>query len=310
MKGVRVALRMIGVVALVVGSSVAQSAVIGTSGNDVINFSGTLQSFTTEATSPSGFSVSVNQVMRVNDTQYDGLEGTDVMFATSSADYLNGEDVKNIEVFQFGGGADFADFSSYTQSATYYLSTGNDIFFGSPYDDLVYAGSGDDFVDAGDGFDVIYGGAGNDRIVASLGLNLIYGESGLNTLLFHPEVVFSDFIDIYFLELDTLLPSGHLLFAGTLYGLFHNFDGAESAFYAQDVQSIEFMSSVYGTGEFVRIAQSLPSATVSEPSTIGLLLLTLALVLAKYRGTRSGSNTSYLKGISSSRSYVSPVAQR
>lgn len=259
------------------------SPIIGTPGNDIINFQGNLQNVTIEATSPTGFSVSLDQVMRVNVAQYDGLEGEDIMFGTSAADYLNGEDVKNIETFQFGGGNDFADFSNYTQSATYYLSTGNDILFGSPHDDVVYAGPGDDFIDTGDGLDVIFGQSGKNRIAASLGLNLIYGGTDEDTLIFNPGVTSSDLVEIYLLDLDTILPTGHFFAAGSLYGRFHNFNGAESAFYAQDVQWVAFLESVYRVDEFVTIVQSSIDATVSEPSTMVLLLLALALLFAKHR---------------------------
>ena len=55
---------------------------------------------------------------------------------------------------------------------------GDDIIFGSIYDDTIYAGGGDDIVQAGRGADTILGGGGNDHLTGDRGGDTILGQGG------------------------------------------------------------------------------------------------------------------------------------
>ena len=55
---------------------------------------------------------------------------------------------------------------------------GDDLIFGSIYDDTIYAGGGDDIVQAGRGADTILGGGGNDHLTGDRGGDTILGQGG------------------------------------------------------------------------------------------------------------------------------------
>ncbi len=58
---------------------------------------------------------------------------------------------------------------------------GDDAIDAGEGNDVIYGGNGDDIIDAGDGDDIVYGGNGNDTIIGGIGNNKLYGEGGENT---------------------------------------------------------------------------------------------------------------------------------
>ena len=62
-------------------------------------------------------------------------------------------------------------------------TTGNDILYGSPYEDSINGGDGDDVLYAGSGVDIIFGGDGMDNL---------YGQSGADTFVFEAISAYND----------------------------------------------------------------------------------------------------------------------
>ncbi|WP_164845310.1 calcium-binding protein [Pseudovibrio denitrificans] len=96
----------------------------------------------------------------------------------------------NIEIFNFTGQNDIADFSGLSYGVTAYGEGGDDTLKGTQHNDTLYGGKGndtlfgyggDDHIEGGDGVDTIYGGSGADLLKGGKGNDTIWGGSSGNT---------------------------------------------------------------------------------------------------------------------------------
>lgn len=169
--------------------------VVGTSGNDFLFFQGTLSQLTLNLVNAySGEVIFVDDEYNVNNTTYEGLEGTDTILMSNFGDALflsstsgsqnDGTGIQvlqNIERFIAGNGGDIIDLSStdiILGDVEIYGGAGNDILWGNAGDDYISGFDGDDIIDGGPGTDLLEGENDNDIITGGQGDDLIYGGSG------------------------------------------------------------------------------------------------------------------------------------
>jgi hypothetical protein len=117
---------------------------IGTNSANNFNLSGTLQQYNATLTNAySGYTVSINQQMFVNDSSYDGLGGSDTLTMTNQGDVFILDDgfgnplLRNIEFIDAGLGGDIINLSSST-----IVMTTNINISGAGGNDIIWANSG------------------------------------------------------------------------------------------------------------------------------------------------------------------------
>ncbi len=167
---------------------------MATNGNDTITFSGTLQQFTATLTNAySGYTLSIDEEKNVNNTAYDGLNGTDTLIMSSLGDVLlidNGSGVqmiRNVESIIASAGGDVINLASTT-----YIITTNMNINGGAGDDILWANSGNDTIRGLDGNDIIDGGPGFDNIDGGTGNDYLSGGTGSDTYTFSDNTFFGN----------------------------------------------------------------------------------------------------------------------
>ena len=202
----------------------------GTSGNDLLNFSGLMQQLTYTLTNPyTSKSYEIDDEFNVNNASYDGGEGYDTLLMTSDGDHLsltnqsgvqvlfnieriianNEGDVINIahdtitygDIDIFGGRGDDILWSN----------AGNDYINGAFGNDIIDGGAGNDELDGGADDDQIFGGEGDDILIGGRGNDILYGGTDLGLSEYDKD--FQD--DITFPDLQSSVNIAHLIPPGT-----------------------------------------------------------------------------------------------
>jgi len=141
------------------------TTVTGTSGNDTLEFEGSLGQFTKLLVNPySGFSVFVDEEKNINEGIYDGQGGFDTISMTVFGDVLTLTDdqgtilVSNVEQISAGNDGDIVILADNN------LSYGNVRVGGGTQQDIIWTNSGNDTINGGGGNDILDGGPGNDAL--------------------------------------------------------------------------------------------------------------------------------------------------
>jgi len=74
--------------------------------------------------------------------------------------------------------------TSMSRNAIANLTGGDDVMFGSRFNDDLLGGAGDDRLSGGKGDDFLHGGRGDDRIIGGLGCDELTGGPGADTFVF------------------------------------------------------------------------------------------------------------------------------
>ncbi|MCB9963605.1 MAG: type I secretion C-terminal target domain-containing protein [Rhodospirillales bacterium] len=159
--------------------------IIGTSGNDILVFQGTLQQYTVTLTNPySGQTIEIDEEKNVNFARYYGQGGIDRIILTTYGDVIflenphTGEQmIFDVEAIQGQAGGDVINLASNT--INYAIGV---VINGGSEDDILWGNIGNDNINGGDGNDNIDGGPGNDRLDGFRGDDLIYGGDGNDTI--------------------------------------------------------------------------------------------------------------------------------
>lgn len=229
---------------------------MGTPGNDNLFFQGTLGQLTTTLINAySGEAVFVDDEFNINNTTYDGGEGTDTLLMSNFGDALflsslsasqndntGIQVVQNIELFIAGNGGDIIDLSStdiILGDVTISGGGGDDILWGNFGNDRILGSSGNDIIDGGPGNDtlegqgdndIVTGGDGDDYITGGDGDDELYGDStlGLTELDkdFEDGLTFPDLVEGT--DIRDLLPSGEIGFGVSSDNLTVDFDATAS----------------------------------------------------------------------------------
>jgi Ca2+-binding RTX toxin-like protein len=181
----------------------------GTSGNDVLVFSGTETNLDETLVNPyDGVTASVNGSYNLNNASYDGGAGTDTLLMTPVSDALfltdtsGNTQVTSVERIQAGAGDDLVILSSASVAIAGVSidgGDGNDVLWGNSGDDTINGGAGNDQIDGGPGNDtinggtgddIIYGGDGNDNLTGGTGSDILHGGAGDDTLNFNADGVY------------------------------------------------------------------------------------------------------------------------
>lgn len=173
--------------------------VTGTTGNDILAFTGTLGQLTLTITNAySSKSLFIDEEKNINDTRYDGLAGNDTLIMSNSGDALfitNSAGVQmiaNIEQIFAGQGSDVIVLSHETITLGNLFIDGGangDIIWSNVGDDTLRGLAGDDILDGGPGNDLLNGGNDNDTLHGGLGNDLLQGAQGDDTLEYSADAV-------------------------------------------------------------------------------------------------------------------------
>lgn len=158
-------------------------SVVGTDGNDVLLFDGSLQWLTLTVTNAySGRSLYIDDEYNVNQSSYEGLAGIDTLAMSSRGDALfiaNAQGVRlihNIEQILAGQGGDLIVLAH----ETYVM--GDVLIDGGAGDDILWANVGNDFLRGLAGNDILDGGPGDDRLDGGAGNDVLHGGTGADWL--------------------------------------------------------------------------------------------------------------------------------
>lgn len=105
---------------------------------------------------------SINKGTYLEGTQYNALDGHDVVFLPSNQQQ--------------------AAEAGYDSSHSFNGGAGDDVIFGGGLNDLVFGSYGLDTVNGGGGDDEIHGGSGNDTINGGTGNDDLFGDVGIDTI--------------------------------------------------------------------------------------------------------------------------------
>ena len=172
---------------LAVVSFNANAAVVGTSGDDLLFFSGSLGQFTETITNPySGESIAIDEQFNRNDDTYDGLTGFDTLLASNVGDVLllrdsgNNQTLFNVEEIIAGNGGDVLHLADTS------FILGDLLVNGGNSGDIIWTNSGNDTIITGAGNDIVNAGPGNDTIAlgqfSNLDSNVVRGGDGTDNL--------------------------------------------------------------------------------------------------------------------------------
>lgn len=172
--------------------------------DDVIFFTGTIQTVTTTLTNPySSKSYFIDDEYNVNNSSYDGMGGTgDILFMTSFGDFLTIKNdigvqlVKNMEIFIAGNGGDVINLADDTLTygdVTILGGAGDDILWANAGNDTISGSFGNDIIDGGPGFDQLNGDDGNDQIFGGAGDDTLTGGDGNDFLYGGTDLGLRDF---------------------------------------------------------------------------------------------------------------------
>jgi cysteine-rich repeat protein len=189
--------------------------------NGTTTMTGTVQPFNATLVNPySGFSVSVNDTRRVNDSSYEGIGTNDILVGTNQGDILLIEDPVGVQricgVEQILGQNNFDvlfladDFivlgdtmiEGGNEGDTLWGNAGDDTIVGNNGIDIIDGGPGNDFIDAGNGNDIItlWPGSGFDSILGGIGtIDTVQIDAEQNQITISPAVDLSYELDIFYL---------------------------------------------------------------------------------------------------------------
>lgn len=170
---------------------------MATNGADSIQFIGSLQYVTLTLTNAySGYTITVNDIKRMNGSSYDGLGGYDILNMTNEGDVLILDDgsgsprILNVEYINAGDGGDVLDMTSLQYvlgnmilsgshgDDVIWANAGDDELHGSRGDDILDGGPGHDYLNGGRDNDILNGGDGNDVLVGDMGHDILMGDAG------------------------------------------------------------------------------------------------------------------------------------
>jgi Ca2+-binding RTX toxin-like protein len=192
--------------------------ITGSNSNDFFYFSGEMEYLSTTITNPySSASLTLEDEYKVNNSIYDGFDGTDILLMGSHDEALfirmgdvDEQTVSSVEVIIAGNGGDviiLADETITLDGITVEGGGGEDIIWsnvgddilngkegsdiidGGPGDDIIDGGPGDDTIDGGDGSDYLQGGQGNDTLNGGNDSDLIEGGAGDDILYYNADRV-------------------------------------------------------------------------------------------------------------------------
>ncbi len=175
--------------------------IMGTSGDDVLLFTGALTHLSFSLTNPyDGSIVFIDDDYVSSSFSYDGGDGTDTLLMTAVGDslfYTVSSNIMfmNIERIVAGNGGDLIILSDATLSLSavnvdgggnsdiIWTNIGDDVINGRLGNDLLNAGPGNDTVNGNEDSDTLIGGDGNDTLNGGSGADILHGDAGNDTLL-------------------------------------------------------------------------------------------------------------------------------
>lgn len=170
------------------GEFMAYTLVTGTNGNNTLAFIGAVQFFDQTLVNPySGYTITISQMMNVNNAIYDGLGGTDTLSMTNMGDVLTLVDaegtimIRSIERINANDDGDIIVLAHATlgyNDVWIRGGDGDDIIWSNNGNDLLIGGAGNDIMDGGGGDDALYGGDGDDYLSGGLGVDALFGGAG------------------------------------------------------------------------------------------------------------------------------------
>ena len=186
--------------------------IVGTSGNDLFFFTGSIRQLSLSFTNPyTGETFFREDIFNYNMSSYDGLDGLDSLYMSNIGDAIFIEDpdsgeqmFDDIEVYIAGNGGDIIHLASLIYTLNDLTIDGggsNDIILSNIGDDEISGREGDDIIDGGPGNDWLKGGdgspinSGNDTISGGADADLLEGQDGDDTLRFFVDGAFTpDFL--------------------------------------------------------------------------------------------------------------------
>lgn len=197
------------------------SIVNGNNGNNFINFVGITSVYAQTLINPyTGFSITINEVLNINNAIYDGLGGTDTLNMTALGDVLTLLDsegtimVKNVEIINASEGGDIINFAFIQTNYGNLImrgAGGDDILWGNAGDDTLLGADGNDNIIGGLGNDFVFGGSGDDYLDGSIGVDYLAGGAGDDVLIYTADDVWTGGL--------TLADMGSNFFFGNMIGL-------------------------------------------------------------------------------------------
>ncbi len=176
--------------------------IMGTGGNDVLLFTGTLSHLNLTLMNPyDGSTLLIDDDYVLSPFSYDGGDGTDTLLMTSVGDslfYRVSSTVMfyNIERIIAGNGGDLIVLSDASLSLPdvnvdggagddiLWTNTGNDTINARAGNDIVNGGPGNDTINGNEDSDTLSGGDGNDILNGGSGTDIMHGDAGSDTLVF------------------------------------------------------------------------------------------------------------------------------